>query len=40
MFCGYAVQMGEAITKGNGYQVIQREIELFKGVPIPIKWIR
>jgi hypothetical protein len=28
MYCGYAVQIGEAIIKGNGYQVTQREIEL------------
>ena len=30
---GYAVQRGEAIAHKNGYQLIQWDIDLFKGVP-------
>ncbi len=32
---GYIAKREEAIAQENGYHVIQRDIELFKGVPIP-----
>jgi len=35
---GYAAQRGEAIAHEDGYQLIQWDIDLFKGVPQPKAW--